>query len=146
MMKHHWLVLLVFALHIPISAGAAWSVDVLVPLTPVAVDLLLAGDSITEGYPYIPGFRQPLYDALSGNPLHTFTFVGSSGSPPPGPFPGRLPIEAFYPAFGGTGRSTRVPIHPPGTPGLIAIHLGTNDLNSQPGPYGEYSPTTASPQ
>ncbi len=106
------------------------------------VNMLLCGDSITEGYPAPPGFRDDLRAILAGDPQNTFNFVGSSGSAPlQGHFQGGRRIDEFYPpAFGGTGTFDTTPdLGPPATPNLVAVHLGTNDLNSQSGPYGQYS-------
>lgn len=119
------------------------------PAAPAAardqVDVLLIGDSITEGQGAPPGFRDDLLALLTAEPLHSFRFVGSSGGPPlQGHFMGGKQIEDFYPPdFGhgwGNGKFDTTPdLGPPGTPELAAIHLGTNDLNSQPPPFVPYS-------
>jgi lysophospholipase L1-like esterase len=116
------------------------------PAAPATVDLLLLGDSITSGQGGEPaGFRDDLFTLLGNDPSNTYHFVGSSGSPPlQGHFLGGQQINAFYPpgtGFGwGTGTFDVTPhMGPPGTPDIVAIHLGTNDVNSAPPPYAPYS-------
>jgi len=116
------------------------------PAGPAAqFDLLLIGDSITEGQGAEPGFRDDVRARLTAEPLHTFTFVGSSGTPPlQGHFLGGQGVEGFYPpGFGngwGTGSFDTTPeLGPPGTPDIVAIHLGTNDLNNQLPPFVPHS-------
>jgi lysophospholipase L1-like esterase len=113
--------------------------------TAAQIDLLLIGDSITEGFGAPPGFRDDLRARLDADPLNTYTFVGSSGSPPlQGHFLGGQQIEDFYPpGFGngwGNGSFDTTPdMGPPGTPDMVAIHLGTNDLNTELRPFAPYS-------
>jgi lysophospholipase L1-like esterase/chitodextrinase len=119
---------------------AAWTLS-----SDATIDLLLVGNSITQGFPFSPGYRDDLHLLLGGEPEHTFIFVGSSGSPPlQGHFQGGTQICEFYPpGFGngwGTGTFDTTPdLGPPGTPDMVAIHLGTNDLNSAPPPFAPYS-------
>jgi lysophospholipase L1-like esterase len=107
--------------------------------------LMVIGDSITEGQGAPPGFRDDLHTLLNAEPGLSFTFVGSTGTPPlQGHFLGGRAIEDFYPpAFGygwGNGSFDTTPdMAAPNTPHIVAIHLGTNDLNSQPSPYIPYS-------
>ncbi len=112
--------------------------------TAVDVDLMMVGNSITVGDDFAPGFRDELHTLLAAEPNHTFTWVGSSGSPPiQGHFEGGRRIDDFYPSgFGnswGNGSFDITPDMQASTPEMVAIHLGTNDLNSQPGPYAPYS-------
>ncbi len=103
------------------------------------------GDSITNGQSAEPGFRDDLHALLNAEPGLTFNFVGSTGSPPyQGHFLGGREIEDFYPSsFGygwGNGTFDTTPdMAAPNTPQVVAIHLGTNDLNSQLPPYVPYS-------
>jgi hypothetical protein len=103
------------------------------------------GDSITDGYGAPPGFRDELHALLNSEPGLTFDFVGLSGTPPlEGHFLGGREIEDFYPqSFGygwGNGTFDTTPdMAAPNTPNIVAIHLGTNDLNSQQPPYVPYS-------
>ncbi len=107
--------------------------------------LMLIGDSITEGQGAPPGFRDNLHALLNAEPGLTFDFVGSMGTPPlQGHFLGGQTVEDFYPpTFGygwGNGSFDTTPdMGPPGTPNIVAIHIGTNDLNSQLPPYIPYS-------
>lgn len=108
------------------------------------IDMLVIGDSITEGSDFPPGFRDDLSALLDAEPGHTFTWLGSEGSPPiNGHFDGGREVEDFYPAgFGnnwGNGTFDVTPAMGPTIPNLVAIHLGTNDLNSQPPPFAPYS-------
>ncbi|HWN80751.1 MAG TPA: SGNH/GDSL hydrolase family protein, partial [Candidatus Udaeobacter sp.] len=115
------------------------------PIAPATIDLMLLGDSITEGQGFVPGYRDNLFTLLQGDPSNTYHFVGSTGSPPlQGHFLGGQQINAFYPpgvGFGwGEGQFDVTPdMGPPGTPDVVGIHLGTNDLNSAPPPYAPYS-------
>lgn len=107
-------------------------------------DLLLIGDSIT-GTRRKLGFRPELRDRLAAEPSHTFTLVGSRGKPPlRGHFGGGREVQEFYPTgFGngwGTGTFDVTPdLGPPGTPDIVAIHLGTNDLDKNSPPFVPYS-------
>ena len=102
--------------------------------------LMPTGDSITEGNGSTNGlgFRQLLYDSL--NALGSFDFVGSPDSPggdPPyeGHFYGGQRINAFRP---GGAHDVAAPMNAQ-NPDMVAVHLGTNDINSTPGPYGPWS-------
>ncbi len=132
MKSHSWLWILVL-LAMPQLAGAE------------TFRLMLVGDSITEGQGAPPGFRDDLYTLLNADPDNDFLFVGSMGAPPlQGHFLGGREIEDFYPqSFGygwGNGTFDTTPdLGPPDTPSIVAIHLGTNDLNSQLPPFVPYS-------
>jgi hypothetical protein len=102
--------------------------------------LMPTGDSITEGYGGTTGlgFRPLLYDSL--NAVATFDFVGSPDSPggaPPyeGHFYGGQRVNAFRP---GGAHDVAVPMNAQ-HPDMVAVHLGTNDINSTGGPYGPWS-------
>ncbi len=105
-------------------------------------DLLLVGDSITNGTP-APGFRSALRSLLDGAP-DTYTFLGSSGNPPSqGHFLSGARIQQFYPdSFGngwGDGSFDVTPDLGPPTPNIAIVHLGTNDINSDTPPLVPYS-------
>jgi lysophospholipase L1-like esterase/chitodextrinase len=116
------------------------------PIAPAVVDMMLCGDSITEGQGGEPaGYRDDLFTLLQSDPSNTYHFVGSTGSPPlQGHFLGGRQINAFYPPGAGYGWGDGTfdvtpDMGPPNTPDLVGIHLGTNDLNSAPPPYAPYS-------
>src|SRR6188768_3773757 len=136
-----WLILLPAAAAAEIESVALPSE----PVAPATVDLLLIGDSITEGQGAPPGFRDDLHTLLGNDPNNTYNFVGSTGTPPlEGHFLGGQQINAFYPPGAGSGWGTGTfdvtpDMGPPGVPDMVAIHLGTNDVNSAPAPYAPYS-------
>jgi hypothetical protein len=109
------------------------------------VRFMPVGNSITDGEGYPPGFRDDLNALLQGEPQHTFDWVGDTGTPPlVGHFQGGREIDDFYPSSYGNGWGNgtfdiTAVMGPPDTPDLVAIHLGTNDLNSQLPPYAPYS-------
>jgi chitodextrinase len=112
----------------------------------VTIDVLLLGDSITNGQGGKPGFRDDLRNSLiQDDPLNTYQFIGSTGDPPlQGHFLGGMQIDDFYPPnFGngwGNGKfDVTSDMGPPQTPNLLAMHMGTNDLNSHPPPFAPYS-------
>ncbi len=105
-----------------------------------AATFMPTGDSITQGIGSDTdlGFRPPLFTAL--NAIGTFDFVGSDacafGDPPyEGFYFAGRPIGDFLPG----GPHDLADIVPDAQPEIIAIHLGTNDVNSTPGPYGPWS-------
>jgi GDSL-like Lipase/Acylhydrolase family/FlgD Ig-like domain len=105
-----------------------------------ATTLMPTGDSITQGIGSDTdlGFRPPLFTAL--NAIGSFDFVGSDacafGDPPyEGFYFAGRPIGDFLPG----GLHDLADIVPDAEPEVIAIHLGTNDVNSTPGPYGPWS-------
>ena len=110
--------------------------------------LMLLGDSITEGKfaDDMMGYRKVLYDQLhmSG---YDVDFVGEFGEPPyEGQFQGGMKINDFYPSNMTTNARGRMDVtYAMDTyrPNVVAIHLGTNDLNSETGspisPYGNGS-------
>ncbi|MCI0545120.1 MAG: GDSL-type esterase/lipase family protein, partial [Actinobacteria bacterium] len=107
---------------------------------PPATKLMPTGDSITEGNGSTSGlgFRALLYDSL--NAVASFDFVGSPDSPggePPyeGHFYGGQRINAFRP---GGAHDVAAPMNSV-QPDMVAVHLGTNDINSTAGPYGPWS-------
>ncbi len=111
---------------------------------PTHTNLLLVGDSITEGFLSPPGFRDDLHTLLSAVPGHTYSFLGSSGTAPlNGHFLGGREANHFYPAsFGngwGWGTFDITSQMSPVTPDLICVHLGTNDLDFGYPPYAPYS-------
>ncbi|MGD8395436.1 MAG: FlgD immunoglobulin-like domain containing protein [Candidatus Eiseniibacteriota bacterium] len=112
--------------------------------TRAVYDLLVVGDSITEGVPVPPGFREPLYNLLNAG-SDTYVFQGSSGSAPfEGHFLAGARVEQFFPvSAGGDGTfdvTGDMGAGGPGTaPDVVAIHLGTNNVSGDPPPYVPYS-------
>lgn len=106
----------------------------------LAVKFMPTGDSITRGTGSTSGlgFRDLLYNSL--NTVGVYDFVGSpdtvNGDPPyEGHFYGGQRIDAFRP---GGAHDVDTPMDAQ-QPEVVAVHLGTNDLNSSPGPYGPWS-------
>jgi hypothetical protein len=115
------------------------------PITSVAYTwkILPIGNSITDGKegvpggitnqpdPTDPGFRKRLYDQLSSWGLD-FEFVGSSGSAPYlGHFQSGRKIEDFF-----SGSILDVdPVLQSYQPEIVLLHLGTNNLSDDAGPY-----------
>ncbi len=111
------------------------------------LDILLVGDSITEGQGAVPGFRSDLPrlldDLLPPSLKGQVEFIGSAGTlPPHGHFRSGATTDEFYPSSSGTrGRGTfpvTADLALARAPTLVAIHLGTNDL-SLPPPHTPYS-------
>jgi enediyne biosynthesis protein E4 len=110
--------------------------------------IMLIGDSITHGKfadDFI-GYRHMLYDRLDGDGA-AIDFVGDYGVPPyEGHFQGGEKINDFYPrnlsAYATGDMDVTNPMNQ-NRPSIVAIHLGTNDLNGDGGlavaPYGEGS-------
>ncbi len=116
------------------------------PGSAAALRFMPTGDSITEGVGSVTGlgFRPPLHSAL--NAIGNFDFVGSplcvNGDPPyEGYYFGGERIGAFLP---GGARDLGL-VMPSAQPEMLAIHLGTNDVNSFPGPYGPWSGDHSTP-
>ncbi len=110
--------------------------------TATAVLFMPTGDSITGGTRSTDGlgFRPRLYTLLNGT--GSYDFVGPSGSPPhEGYFDGALRVENFLAG----GNHDLAPIIVDYDPEVVAIHLGTNDVNSTPGPYAPWSTNHATP-
>ena len=132
---------------------AAWALAVMAVLGTVlapepahALKFMPTGDSITEGFGSTSGlgFRPPLYTAL--NSIGNFDFVGSPlcvlGDPPyEGYYFGGERIGAFLPG----GARDLALVMSSAQPEMVAIHLGTNDVNSFPGPYGPWSGDHSTP-
>src|SRR4029453_2868100 len=98
------LLLMAWPTLIPAAAAAEVGSDAheSAAIAPATIDLLLLGDSITEGQGFPPGFRDNLFTLLQGDPSNTYNFVGSAGSPPlQGHFLGGEQINAFYPPGAG---------------------------------------------
>ena len=109
------------------------------------IRIMPIGDSVTYGeYDGAgPGLRKRLYDRLIADG-YDIDFVGSWGDPPyEGHFRPSRKIDDFYPPDLLGGDMGRMDITNPFNtyrPNMVAIHLGTNDLNSQwkaVGPYEE---------
>ena len=110
--------------------------------------LMILGDSITDGKFATDnkGYRHKLYDKMQQEG-YTVDFVGDFGTPPyEGHFQGAMKTSDFYPKdmtpFS-KGRMDVTKSMNKYRPTMVAIHLGTNDLNSETGfpisPYGEGS-------
>jgi hypothetical protein len=102
------------------------------------VRIMVMGNSITngtgDGAATPLGYRKKLYDLLKNN-HYQIDFVGKDGTPPyEGHFKGGMKIYDFYPPqLGGRGQmdvSVQCMSQPEYLPNIVAIHLGTNDLNS----------------
>ena len=105
--------------------------------------IMPVGNSITDGKegvpggatnppdPTDPGFRKRLYDQLSSWGID-FEFVGSSGaSPYLGHFQSGAKIEDFF-----SGASLDItPDLQTNQPDIVLVHLGTNNLSDEAGPY-----------
>ena len=110
--------------------------------------IMLIGDSITYGKfaDNFIGYRHMLYDRLDGDGAN-IDFVGDFGDPPyEGHFQGGEKINDFYPrglSQYATGEMDVTHSMNQYRPNIVAIHLGTNDLNSETGyaiaPYGDGS-------
>ncbi len=127
-----------------ITQGTGLAILLLAALAPAAtaVRFMPTGDSITHGVRSTDdrGFRPLLHQYL--NAVGTYDFVGPSGTDPyRGFFNGGSRIENFL--SGGT--YDLGPVIAGHTPEVIAIHLGTNDLNSTPGPYAPWSTNHSTP-
>ncbi len=91
------------------------------------------GNSITNGYPYEPGFRDDLYQQLNDTGLD-FEFVGPDGSAPyNGLFLSGAKIEQFYE---GAAKDIKAAINNY-RPNMLLIHLGTNNYTDQAAPYSD---------
>lgn len=104
--------------------------------------LMPAGDSITQGVGSTSGlgFRHSLYTSL--NTIGTYDFVGPTGVPPDeGDFYAGARIADFL-AGGAHDVSPTITTY---APDLVAVHLGTNDVYMQPGPFGPWSFDHATP-
>lgn len=104
--------------------------------------LMPTGDSITLGTGSTDnrGFRPRLYTLLNGS--GSYDFVGPVGTPPhEGHFNGGSRVEDFLPG----GTHDLEPVVVEFDPEVLAIHLGTNDVNSYPGPYGPWSTDHVTP-
>jgi PKD repeat protein len=116
-------------------------------IAPATIRLLMLGDSITSGQGGEPaGYRDDLFALLQqGDPQNTYQFVGSTGQPPlQGHFLGGQQVNDFYPSGVGNGWGNgsfdvTPDMGPPQVPHMVTMHLGTNDLNSDPPPFGPYS-------
>ena len=107
--------------------------------------IMLLGDSITHGKfaDDFKGYRHMLYDRLDGDG-YNIDFVGDFGDPPyEAHFQGGEKINDFYPRGLSTYATGEMDVTTPMNqyrPNIVAIHLGTNDLNSETGmaltPYG----------
>lgn len=110
--------------------------------------IMLIGDSITDGKfaDDMIGYRKSLYDNLTAAG-QAGDFVGQYGQPPyEGHFQGGMKISDFYPSgltLNARGRMDVTGAMNTYRPNIAAVHLGTNDLNSETGfpiaPYGEGS-------
>ena len=121
-------------------AAAATAASIVLVSPSRATTIMPTGDSITQGIGSNTdlGFRPPLLSAL--NNFASFDFVGSDecafGDPPyEGFYFAGRPIGDFLPG----GFHDLDDIVPDVQPEILAIHLGTNDVNSTPGPYGPWS-------
>ncbi len=107
-----------------------------------AENFMPTGDSITEGVGSTSGlgFRHLLYSSLNG--IGTYDFVGPTGAPPDeGDFYSSARIGDFL-AGGARDISPTITSY---SPELVAVHLGTNDIYLQPGPFGPWSANHATP-
>ncbi|NOY60647.1 MAG: hypothetical protein GXO75_17210, partial [Calditrichaeota bacterium] len=101
-----------------------------------ATDIMLLGDSITFGKfaEDSIGYRKRLYDLLKQNG-YDIDFVGDYGDPPyEGHFQSGRKINDFYPRGLFPAGNARLDVTGPMNnyrPQIVAIHLGTNDLNSE---------------
>ena len=99
-------------------------------------DIMLLGDSITFGKfaDDSIGYRKRLYDLLKQNG-YDIDFVGDYGDPPyEGHFQSGRKINDFYPRGLFPAGNARLDVTGPMNnyrPQIVAIHLGTNDLNSE---------------
>ncbi|MBN2413560.1 Ig-like domain-containing protein [candidate division KSB1 bacterium] len=89
------------------------------------------GNSITQGYPFEPGYREFLYNNLSNEGID-FEFVGPDGAVPySGLFMSGAKIEDFY--EGETKDfSNAINLY---KPNMVLIHLGTNNYSEAAAPY-----------
>jgi len=107
-----------------------------------AESFMPTGDSITEGVGSTSGlgFRHILYSSL--NSIGTYDFVGPTGIPPDeGDFYSGARIGDFL-AGGTHDVSLTITSY---SPELVALHLGTNDIYLQPGPFGPWSANHMTP-
>jgi lysophospholipase L1-like esterase len=107
-----------------------------------ATRFMPTGDSITQGTGSTDnlGFRPRLYTLLNG--FGSYDFVGPSGtSPHEGYFDGALRVENFLAG----GNHDLEPVVVQHDPEVLAIHLGTNDVNSYLGPYAPWSTDHSTP-
>jgi len=127
---------------LPLSLALALASTGILVTTAAATRFMPTGDSITQGTRSSDdlGFRPRLYTLLNG--AGSYDFVGPSGtSPHEGYFDGALRVEAFLAG----GSHDLEPVIVNYDPEVVAIHLGTNDVNSFPGPYAPWSTNHTTP-
>ena len=107
-----------------------------------AESFMPTGDSITEGVGSTSGlgFRHILYTSL--NLIGTYDFVGPTGAPPD---EGTFYTGARIGDFLAGGVHDLTPTLTDYAPDLVAVHLGTNDIYLQPGPFGPWSADHSTP-
>ncbi len=108
----------------------------------LATTLTPTGDSITEGVGSTTGlgFRHILYTSL--NTIGSYDFIGPEGIEPD---EGEFHTGARIADFLAGGSHDLGPTLATYAPDVVAIHLGTNDVYSTPGPYGPWSPDHSTP-
>ena len=93
--------------------------------------IMPVGDSITDGYPFEPGFLDDLHDLLTTSGVD-FEFVGPDGTAPyKGLFLSGAKIENFYQGESKDIGAAISSYHP----NMILVHLGTNNYSDQASPY-----------
>lgn len=107
-----------------------------------AESFMPTGDSITEGVGSTSGlgFRHLLYTSL--NTSGTYDFVGPTGAPPD---EGDFYTGARIGDFLAGGAHDIAPTISNFAPDLVAVHLGSNDIYLQPGPFGPWSANHSTP-
>ena len=93
--------------------------------------IMPVGNSITQGYPVEPGYRDILYNNLVNEGID-FEFVGPDGNAPySGLFMSGAKIEDFY-EDNTKDISNAINLH---KPNMVLIHLGTNNYTDAAAPY-----------